>query len=169
MENKRQVEEQNYVEEVGIIFEQTGLPRMAGRILGWLIIADPPHQSATQITEALIASKGSISTITRLLIQLGLIERVSLPGVRQDFFRIRADAWHHMIKRGLKDEIHMVRHMAERGLELLADRAPLSRKWLEEMRDVYIFLEQEFPGLLERWEQQQPKDKALTRQFGGNQ
>jgi len=93
MENKRQVEWQNYVEEVGIIFEQTGLPRMAGRILGWLIIADPPHQSATQITEALIASKGSISTITRLLIQLGLVERISLPGVRQDYFRIRADAW----------------------------------------------------------------------------
>jgi len=74
-----------------------------------------------------------------------------------------------MIKRGLEDEIHMIRHMAERGLVLLADRAPLTRQWLEEMRDVYAFLEQEFPGLLERWEQQQPKDRALTRQFGGNQ
>ena len=163
MNDKRQLEEQRFVEEVGIIFEQTGLPRMAGRILGWLIIADPPHQSTAQLTEALMASKGSISTITRLLIQLGLIERVSLPGVRQDFFRLRADAWHHMIERGLKDEIHMIRHLAERGLRLLADRAPLTRQWLEEMRDVYAFLEQEFPSLLERWEQQRPKDKALPR------
>ena len=163
MDDKQQLEEQNFVEEVGIVFEQTGLPRMAGRILGWLIIADPPHQSTTQLTEALIASKGSISTITRLLIQLGLIERVSLPGVRQDFFRISPDAWRHMIKRGLVDEISMIHHLAERGLELLAYRTPLPRKWLEEMRDVYAFLEQEFPGLLEHWEQQRPKDKALPR------
>jgi len=163
MNDKRQLEEQSFVEEVGIIFEQTGLPRMAGRILGWLIIADPPHQSTTQLTEALMASKGSISTITRLLIQLGLIERVSLTGVRQDFFRMRPDAWRHMIRRGLVDEISMIHQLAEHGLELLADRAPLTRQWLEELRDVYAFLEQEFPGLLERWERQRPKDKALPR------
>jgi len=163
MNDNLQAEERNFVEGVGIVFEQTGLPRMGGRILGWLIIADPAHQSTTQLTETLMASKGSISTATRLLIQLGFIERVSMPGVRQDSFRISPDAWRHMIKRGLVDEISMIHQLAERGLRLLADRTPLPRNWLEEMRDVYAFLEQEFPGLLERWEQQRPKDKALPR------
>ena len=154
MNNSEQAEEQRFVEEVGIVFEQTGLPRMAGRILGWLLISDPPHQSTDQLVEALMASKGSISTMTRLLIQIGLIERLSLPGVRHDYFRLRPDAWQHMVRRGLVDEIQMVRQLAERGLELLADKTPLTRKWLEEMRDVYTFLEQEFPVLLERWEQE---------------
>ena len=157
MDNMRKQAEKSFVEEVGILFEQTGMPRMAGRILGWLSVSDPPHQTTDQLTEALMASKGSISTMTRLLIQIGLIERLSLPGVRHDYFRIRPDAWQHMIRRGLEDEIRMIRQLAENGLELLKDKTPLTRKWLAEMRDVYTFLEQEFPTLVERWEQKRSK------------
>ena len=164
----RQAEEFNYVEEVGIVFEQTGLSRMAGRILGWLLISDPPHQSTAQLCEALMACKGSISTTTRLLIQSGLIERFSLPGVRYDYFRIRPDAWQHMIRRGLEDEIKMIRQLAEHGLELMADRTPLTRKWLEEMRDVYIFLEREFPALLERWEKERKEVSYKSNEPTGN-
>jgi len=160
VKNDRQDEEQRFVEEVGIVFEQTGLPRMAGRILGWLLISDPPHQSTDQLTEALMASKGSISTTTRHLIQIGLIERLSLPGVRHDYFRLRSDAWHHMIRRGLVDEIKMIRQLAEHGLELLTDKTPLTQQWLEEMRDVYTFLEREFPALLERWEEERKKNRV---------
>jgi len=163
MNDKLQTEEKRFVEEVGIVFEQTGLPRMAGRILGWLLISDPPHQSTDQLTEALIASKGSISTMTRLLIQIGLIERLSLPGVRHDYFRLRPDAWHHMIRRGLEDEIRMVRQLSERGLELLTDKTLLTRKWLEEMRDVYTFLDREFPTLLEKWEKEHQKGGSPVR------
>jgi len=157
MEDRNQTKDKQFPEEVGIVFEQTGMPRMAGRILGWLLISDPPHQSTEQITKALIASKGSISTMTRLLIQIGLIERLSLPGVRCDYFRLRSDAWQHMIGRGLTEEIKMVRQLADRGLELLGDKTPVTRNWLEEMRDVYTFLELEFPALLERWEKEHQK------------
>ncbi len=152
-----QTKDKQFAEEVGIVFEQTGMPRMAGRILGWLLISDPSHQSTEQITKALIASKGSISTMTRLLIQIGLIERLSLPGVRCDYFRLRSDAWQHMIGRGLTEEIKMVRQLADRGLELLGDKTPVTKNWLEEMRDVYTFLEHEFPTLLERWEKERQK------------
>ena len=157
MEDSHQAKDKQFAEEVGIVFEQTGMPRMAGRILGWLLISDPPHQSTEQITKALIASKGSISTMTRLLIQIGLIERLSLPGVRCDYFRLRSDAWQHMIGRGLTEEIKMVRQLAERGLELLGNKTPVTKNWLEEMRDVYTFLEHEFPTLLERWEKERQK------------
>jgi len=163
MNDDQHAEEKHFVEDVGIVFEQTGLPRMAGRIFGWLLISDPPHQSTSELAEALMASKGSISTITRLLIQIGLIERLSLPGVRHDYFRLRPDAWQYMIKHGLEDEIKMVRQLAEHGLELLADKTPLTRKWLEEIRNVYTFLEQEFPTLLERWEQKRKKGELPVR------
>ncbi|HUU64742.1 MAG TPA: transcriptional regulator [Dehalococcoidales bacterium] len=163
MNDKRQLEEKRFVEEVGLVFEQTGLPRMAGRILGWLIISEPPHQSTDQLTQVLMASRGSISSMTRLLIQIGLIERMSLPGVRHDYFRLRSDAPQCMIRRGLEDEIKMVRQLAERGLELLTDKTPLTQRWLEELRDVYAFLEQEFPTLLERWEQERKRDKLPVK------
>ena len=163
MDNERQVEEKYFVEEFGIVFEQTGLPRMAGRIFGWLLISDPPHQSTDQLTEALMASRGSISTTTRLLIQIGLIERLSLPGVRHDYFRLRPDAWQRLIKHGLEDEIKIVRQLAEHGLELLTNKTPLTQKWLEEMRDVYAFLEREFPALLEHWEQERKREELQIR------
>ncbi len=166
MNDVQQLEEKRFVEEVGIVSEQTGLPRMAGRILGWLLISEPPHQSTTQLAEALMASKASISTATRLLIQIGLIERLSMPGVRHDYFRIRSDAWQHMIKRGLEDEIKMFRQLAERGLEVLSEKTLLTRlnqKWLEDMRNVYSFLEREFPILLERLEQEHRRSESQVR------
>ena len=42
MSNQPQAEEKHFVEEVGIFFERTGMPRMAGRILGWLVISARP-------------------------------------------------------------------------------------------------------------------------------
>ena len=82
MTNNLQNEEKKFIEEVGIVFEQTGLPRMAGRVFGWLLISDPPYQSPAELAEVLMASKGSISTTTRLLLQLGLVERFIIPGER---------------------------------------------------------------------------------------
>ncbi len=152
-----QASEKGFVEQFGIAFEQTGLPRMSGRILGWLVIANPPHQSADELAEGLVASKGSISSSTRLLIQLGLVERLSLPGVRRDYFRLRPDAWKNIIRHGLEDEIKLFRQLAEQGLLLFSDKTSLTVKWLEDMRDIYTFLEREFLALMERLEQVQRK------------
>jgi predicted transcriptional regulator len=152
--------EKNFVEEVGIVFEQTGLSRMAGRIFGWLLISDPPYQSSTELAEVLMASKGSISTTTRFLIQLGLVERFVIPGVRHDYFRLRQDALQRTIRHGLEDEIRMFRRLAEQGLELMGSESSVRRQWLGEMHDRYVFLEQEFPALMERWEKRQVKNRA---------
>ena len=56
MSDERQAEVERFVEEVGIFFEQQGMPRMAGRILGCLLISDSPHQTTGELAEALLAS-----------------------------------------------------------------------------------------------------------------
>ena len=150
------------MEEVGLLFEQTGLPRMAGRILGWLMISDPPHQTTAELVEALMASKGSISTTTRLLIRIGLIERISLPGERHNHFRIKPSAWHQLFKDSV-DQSTAFRQLIERGLELLEGKVHVNRQWLEEMRDMYAFFERELPVLLERWEQERKQGKLKVR------
>ncbi len=162
MSDERLLEAKRFVEDVGIFFEQSGLPRMAGRILGWLLICDTPQQSTNELVEALKASKGSISTITRLLIRIGLIERFSLPGIRHDYFRIKPGVWHQLIKESQVQTTAM-RQLAERGLELLKDKPPLNRQQLEEMRNMYAFFEREYPALLERWEQKHKKEELLTK------
>lgn len=144
-------EKQHFIEEIALFFEQFGITRMAGRMLGWLLICNPPHQSMNEIANALHASKGSISATSRLLIQNGLVERFTLPGKRRDYYRVRPRAWVEVMKRIL-DEIALMRELAEVGLELLADEAPESRARLGHMRDTFEFFEREFPALLQRWE-----------------
>jgi len=153
MSEQLQYEVKTFVEHVGIVFEETGIPRMAGRIFGWLLICDPPHQSADELADVLMASKGSISSMTRLLIQIGFIERFGMPGVRYDLFRIKTDAWQHLIKRGLEDEIKMFRQLAEHGIELTTGNQSLTQQRLREMFDTYAFFENEFPALVDKWKE----------------
>src|SRR5437762_2128546 len=83
--SKDQVSEEELrqlVEEIGLWFERSGVPRMAGRVLGWLLLCDPAEQTMQQLADHLDASMGSISTMLRLLGQLGLIEKSSIPGER---------------------------------------------------------------------------------------
>jgi DNA-binding transcriptional regulator GbsR (MarR family) len=152
MSNTHTAERLEFVEEVGLFFERGGLTRMAGRMLGWLLVCDPPHQSMNELAEALQASKGSISGTARFLIQVGLVERLSLPGERRDYFRIPRGAWLHVTQNKM-NEITRIRELAERGLTLLDSDDPDHRERLEHMRDMYAFFEDEIPRLLERWEQ----------------
>ena len=87
------IEETHFIEDIGLYFERLGLPRMAGRILGVLLISDPPAQSITEIGEKLNASKSSISIMARLLIESGLIEKVPSPIPRRDYFKFKTGGW----------------------------------------------------------------------------
>ncbi|HUM37248.1 MAG TPA: MarR family transcriptional regulator, partial [Anaerolineae bacterium] len=60
-------EKRHFIEDISLYFEQMGIPRMAGRILGVLLISNPPEQSIMDLCETLQASKSAISTSTRLL------------------------------------------------------------------------------------------------------
>jgi DNA-binding transcriptional regulator GbsR (MarR family) len=142
-----------FVEKVGIFFEQLTLPRMAGRIFGWLLISESPLVSMGELVDALQASKSSISSMLRLLIQIELVELVSLPGERRDYYRIHADAWTNSLKERLA-QAHSFRQLAEEGLGVLGDVSFERRRRLVEMRAVYAFLERELPILMARWEEE---------------
>lgn len=144
--------ERSFIEEVGVVFEQTGLPRMAGRLFGWLLISDPPYQSPGELADVLRASKGSISTSIRLLTQLGLTKRHVIPGSRHDHFCVPENAVKKLIEHGLEQEIKMFRALSERGLELTKTLPPKRRAWLKEIQNRYSYLEKAFPTLLEKYD-----------------
>ena len=146
-------EQQRFVEEMGLFIEQLGQPRMIGRILGWLLVCDPPHQSLAQLAEALQASRGSISTMTRQLVAMGVVQRVSLPGERRDYVQLQRGVWAGLIKQRLA-QIAGLRHLAERGLTTLEGESDARRARLEELRDIYAWFEREMPAFLERWERE---------------
>jgi DNA-binding transcriptional regulator GbsR (MarR family) len=89
---------QDWVERVAAAFAQHfGLPPITGRILGWLLICDPPEQSAGEIADAIGASRASLTTSMRLLTVGDLVRRRTRPGDRTTYFRIDDDAWEKVI------------------------------------------------------------------------
>lgn len=149
--SERYFEEKHFVEDISLYFEQMGLPRMAGRVLGVLLISDPPSQSMDDLCELLQASKSSISTTTRLLIEMGLIERTPSPVPRRVSFRFTPGGWVTFIRQRLRLWVSL-HQIAERGLELLEGQDPALLSRLQEAHDMFSLIEEELPALLERVE-----------------
>ncbi|MEA2000298.1 MAG: MarR family transcriptional regulator [Actinomycetota bacterium] len=142
------------VESFSLVVEQFGLPRMAGRIFAFLILSEEPEVTQSNLASVLQASTGSVSTMIRLLEQLGFVERVSLPGHRRDRFRIREDPLVEMSKRRIESVIHMIniiekaKHHKETG--------PLATTRLERAESFYRFFHIEMELALVRWLEANP-------------
>ncbi len=102
---------QSFVEDLGVLGRE-GLPRSATRILGWLVVCTPPHQTGPELQRGLHLSAGSVSTATDLLLQLGLIERTTFPTDRRLHYRLRPDAWEVVLGQRLQ-VFRQLRQVAE--------------------------------------------------------
>lgn len=145
---------EQFVERMGDFLAQAGQPRIAGRLLGWLLVCDPPEQSADQLIEATGASRGSVSTMLRLLQATGCVETGGRSGQRRTYYRIRPEMWSEMLRTRLEN-MSELKTIAEEGLAMMAGTSEEARERLEGMRALYAFFEDEWPALIHRWEAQQ--------------
>ena len=124
---------------------------MAGRVLGVLLVSNPPEQSLNDLCEVLQASKSALSTNARLLTEMGLIARVPSAKPREVAFRFKAGGWVVFMRMRLRlmASLHQI---TERGLELLKDEPPALRERLQEAHDMFSQIEEELPALLRRIE-----------------
>jgi len=138
-----------FVSAAGELFSKSyGIPPMTGRVFGWLLVCDPPEQTAAQIGEALGASKGAISTATGMLVRFGFVDRLRVRGERADRFRMRPDTWDNQ----LRDQgAAAARALIAQGLEALADAPAARRARLEELDTFYEWYLGRAPRLIEEW------------------
>ncbi|MFI7221364.1 GbsR/MarR family transcriptional regulator [Micromonospora maritima] len=117
-----------WVERV-VVFcaDEYAVPPIAGRILGWLMICDPPEQSAGQIAEAIGASRASLATNMRLLTDAGFVRRRTRPGERTQYYRVEDDAWETVIRRRAAS-LTAFRDIAADGMELVGREDTRSRR-----------------------------------------
>ena len=139
--------EGQFVEEMGQFLASLGMTPMAGRMWGWLLICDPPEQTAADIAEALHASRGAISGTARLLATSGLIRRTTRRGDRREYFSAPPEGLDSLL--GNAAGIYrQMRGIAERGLAAIAARPVESRARLQEFHDVMAFVELEVPKVI---------------------
>jgi DNA-binding transcriptional regulator GbsR (MarR family) len=81
-----------FIENMGLLTENEGFPRIAGRLFGLLLLT-PGDLSLDDIAERLGVSKASVSNDARRLQQLGFVERRSRPGDRRDYYAIAPNAF----------------------------------------------------------------------------
>jgi DNA-binding MarR family transcriptional regulator len=80
------------IENFGQYFEQYKLPRTLGRVYGLLLVTGDPYVGLDQLSAELAVSKASVSTVVRQLLLFNMIEKVTRPGDRRDYYRISPQA-----------------------------------------------------------------------------
>lgn len=138
------------IERFGLMTEDDGLPKIAGRVFGLLMLSEEPL-TLDEIAEHLQVSKASVSTNTRLLDQLGIVERVSKPGDRRAFYEVAPDAIVGNFDR-IRQRITGVVEILDDTLPKLSDEKQVARQRLTLMHRWHIFLLDELDELIQRWQ-----------------
>lgn len=141
-------DEAAFVEAMGQYMGAYGLPPMAGRLWAWLLICDPPEQTAADLGEALQASRGAISGAAAFLAASAMIRRMRRRGDRREYFSVPPGTFNAILRTAGTAYKRLVEITAA-GLAATARRAPSSRARLQEVHDATVFIATEFPALLD--------------------
>jgi len=147
---------EEYIEEVGQFYERYGLPKMAGRILGFLMAGSIEHISFETIRNQLHASKGSISGNLKLLLSQKLIEKYTITGNRKSHFRFSS----RNIFKLIEDKTNSTRSITNlyRKANEINDPSSDKHQQLAEVIEFYQFLEDEIPKLKQKWIQKKKRE-----------
>src|SRR5690348_8421120 len=81
--------ELHFIDQVGRHYQRHyAVPPMIGRVVGWLLISDPPEQTAAEIADALQASRSAVGTALNMLETWTAVERIRRPGERAERVRL---------------------------------------------------------------------------------
>lgn len=151
-----------FADHVGRFYaRQYGFPPMAGRLLGYLFVCDPEHQTIDELGEALLASRSAITGAVKLLEGYRMARRTRLAGERMD--RVSLDPTSQQ-PQNFDSAIH-IEHAAlfREGLTLLTDAPPERRARLEEMVALADFLSKRLPALLDEWQLYRDQLRTTTK------
>lgn len=132
----------DWVERVAMLLAPDGLPPIAGRILGWLMICDPPQQPAGQIADAIGASRASLTVNMRVLTTMGFVTRQPRPGGRTAYYRIDDNAWQQVVRRQI-DTMASYLEITEDGMDLVGP-ATVRAARIRDAHDVFTWMAKVF-------------------------
>lgn len=128
---------------------QYGMPPIAGRVAGWLLICEPPRPTVAELAEALRASRTAVSGAVASLERLSLVQRSRAAGERAD--RVAIDPAFGSQSLDDPTEYGALAALARRGLETLGDAPPSRRARLLELAALADFLVERSPMWAAEW------------------
>lgn len=149
MNERRLSPGERFIERMGVVAEEEGIPRICGRLLGLMLLEGGPL-SFDDIVDRLQVSRSSVSTNARLLEMRGIIERTGLPGDRHTYYRLADDPYGQMLATTLRRKRQMTR-VVEEALEELPPEEAGARGRLEMMRRFHEIVIRNLESVIEKW------------------
>ena len=154
---------QQLINDMGQYFDSYGANDIMGRIFALLVFAAEPL-SLTEIAKALQISKAAVSINIRTLKMSGLVEKVSSPGDRSDYYRLDADYGHGMFS-GIMKRVQDGLELLNRAITTMEQINPLDKTgglevetaWnrLTAIKDLFEFHQQMISDLQKHWSAKQ--------------
>lgn len=138
-----------FIERMGLNLEAEGLPRTAGRLIGFLLIHSEAY-SLDELAEKLQVSKASISTNARQLEDHRILERISAPGDRRDYYRMKPDSWEGML-RAAQQKWSTTRELLTATAAALPEEMETGRARVIEAEQFHLLLIDGVERMLDRW------------------
>lgn len=154
MSNKARQGEQRFMEDVARLLMPWGVPPVAARLYGYLLLCPRPV-SLDQITEDLGISKSSASVAARLLESYTLSCRHREPGTKRALYAV-ADDYEAMIQQ----QNRLLEALAAQlniGAGFAASKEVGAR--LDEMADFYRIIRSAMEDAVGRWKRKQATPK----------
>src|SRR5215204_2216703 len=139
----------DFIEKFCIVAEQDGFPRIAGRIMGFLLLHEGPY-ALDDLAEELQISKTSASTNARLLEQHGVIERVVKAADRRDFYRLAENHWERMFD-VIRKRMQRFQTVLDETMTALPANETYGRKRLQETQRFHAFMLENIETRIEEW------------------
>jgi DNA-binding transcriptional regulator GbsR (MarR family) len=139
-----------FVERFAVLLSDAGMARMPARVFSCILAEDAGQLTAAELAERLSVSPAAVSGAVRYLLSAGMIVRTREPGARRDHYRLYDDVWGEMFFQRATEMRRWEQAMAE-AVALLGTERPAGRR-LEETRDFFVFLREELPAVMQRWQ-----------------
>jgi DNA-binding transcriptional regulator GbsR (MarR family) len=138
-----------FVARMGQSTQQDGFTRIAGRLFGYLLLAEQPC-SIHELATALNVSKASVSTDARRWLEHGILERVPRGDDRRDYYKIAPDFFRKFMQYRLERWEHAHGAVAE-ALQRL-EPSPLVAERLAYMDEASQFVIERLRQNLSDWD-----------------
>ena len=149
--DQREKERRDFAEEFSLVWQLTGIPRMDGRILGYLMVTPEPYLSSATLCDVLKMSPGAVSTSTRRMVEAGFIRRHAIPGDRNHYFVASDDPWGSYLASESPSFVR-TRDVLDRELARIPAEDTSARRRVQNGRNYMEWIERAHKSILLEWE-----------------
>lgn len=137
-------------------YDNDGMPRGRGRVIGWMIISDPKVQSVSEICRRLDVQPEDVDWVARQLSPANVLRRHEPADTGEYALEMGDTAWVDRMQEVFSKMPAFHQILAE-GSALLADAPAGRRARVDGMEKFFGYLSTEIPGVFDRY-------RAATRQ-----